>query len=305
MNYQKRCVCIVAMSLMAAAASGADVEIQKDLVYATHQAPDGTTVELEYDIAVPPEGTGPFPLIVCVHAGGWQLGDKKSYRKDLNELAPKGYVAATINYRKPPTFKWPAQAQDVRQAVRFFRENAAKYNIDPKRVGLVGDDAGGHLSLMAAMMAANEEKGVPIEKSSKVLAVVNFFGPPDLRDAKVTSNWVATQVFVGFGKNFEGVMADFLGTSDKNAPVFLEASPFTHVSKESPPILSVIGTEDPLLGVGCFKQFHQLLREQGVAEELLIVEGAKHHYDSIDSLGGSVTRMHEFFDKHVKGTASN
>ncbi|NIA13985.1 MAG: alpha/beta hydrolase fold domain-containing protein [Nitrospiraceae bacterium] len=292
----------VALGMVSAAAES--VKIEKNLVYVVREGADGKKLQLRYDIARPLSGEGPFPLIVCVHAGGWQLGDKKSYRAIMAELASDGYVAVTVNYRTAPKFKWPAQLEDVRTAIRFFRAKADEFNIDPARVGLVGDDCGGHLSMMAGLVAAEEEKDTPIEQSSRVQAVVNFFGAPDLREARVESDWVAAQIFIAFQTNFDGIMADLLGTKDRNAPIYVEASPFSHVSAGAPPILSVIGTADPILKLGPFKTFHQSLRDAGVAEELLIVEGAKHSNKSIDKYGGAIAKMHAFFDKHVKGSAS-
>ena len=294
--------CAVLLTVSAAAAS---VKIEKNLVYAVREGAGGKKIELRYDIARPPTGEGPFPLIMCVHAGGWQLGDKKYFRRDLYEFAPEGYVTVTINYRTAPKHKWPAQLEDVRTAIRFFRAKAGEFNIDPARVGLVGDDCGGHMSLMAGLVAAEEEGDVPIEQSSRVQAVVNLFGPTDLREARVESDWVAAQIFVAFQTNFDGILAELLGTKDQNDPIYIEASPFSHVSAAAPPIMSVIGTVDPVLEPGPFKTFHQLLRDAGVAEELLIVEGAKHHYNSIEKHGGFVAKMHAFFDKHVKGAEAN
>ena len=117
MTYTQRLRLLLAM-LMAlvcatpAAHAAARVTLQKDLVYATV---DG--VDLLYDFAMPPEGNGPFPFVLCIHAGGWQLGNKKSYRDIVKELAGRGYTAATIEYRLTPKYKWPAQLDDVQRAL--------------------------------------------------------------------------------------------------------------------------------------------------------------------------------------------
>ena len=180
---------------MPPAHAAARVTFEKDLVYATV---DG--VDLLYDFAKPPEGNGPFPFVLCIHAGGWQLGNKKSYRGIVKELAGKGYAAATIEYRLTPDHKWPAQLEDVQRAVEFFRANAATHKIDRARIGVVGDDAGAHLALMLALVAARDDAGKPLEQSHRVQAVVNFFAPLDLREWRVNSSWVETLIRIGFMK---------------------------------------------------------------------------------------------------------
>jgi acetyl esterase/lipase len=280
---------------MPSAHAAARATLEKDRVYATV---DG--VDLLYDFAVPPEGNGPFPFVLCIHAGGWQLGNKKSYRDIVKELAGRGYAAATIEYRRTPTHKWPAQLEDVQRAVDFFRANAAKYKIDPARIGVVGDDAGAHLALMLALTAAEKEAGKPVAQSHRVQAVVNFFAPLDLREWRVTSSWVETLIRIGFMKSSEQIIEDFLGTRDRTAPVYAEVSPISHVTAAAPPILTFIGTEDPLVPVAQAQTFHAALKQAGVEEELVIVEGQDHDRENINHDDKAFERMYAFFDKHLK-----
>jgi len=271
------------------------VTLLKDLVYATV---DG--VDLLYDFAMPPEGKGPFPFVLCIHAGGWQLGNKKSYRDIVKELAGRGYAAATIEYRRTPKHKWPTQLEDVQRAVEFFRANASTYKIDPGRIGVVGDDAGAHLALMLALTAAREDAGKPVAQSHRVQAVVNFFGPLDLREWRVNSAWVETKIRIGFFKSSEQIVIDFLGTGDRAAPIYAEVSPITHVAPGAPPILTFIGTEDPLVPVAQAEAFHAALKQAGVEEELVIVEGQDHDRENINRDGKAFERMYAFFDQHLK-----
>jgi acetyl esterase/lipase len=267
------------------------VTLEKDLVYATVGG-----VDLLYDFAAPPEGDGPFPFVLCVHAGAWQLGNKKSYRDIVKELAGKGYAAATIEYRLTPKHKWPAQLDDVRRAIEFFRANAAKLKIDPARIGVVGDDAGAHLALMLALTAAKPDAG----DKGRVQAVVNFFAPLDLREWRVNSAWVETKIRIGFFKSSEQIIIDFLGTDDRTAPIYTEVSPIAHVGLGAPPILTFIGSEDPLVPVAQAQAFHAALKQAGVEEELVIVEGQDHDRENINHDGKAFERMYAFFDKHVK-----
>jgi acetyl esterase/lipase len=213
---------VLNMSLLASptfAARLPEIPIGKDLVYATVGG-----VELKYDWAKPPAGDGPFPFVLCIHAGGWQLGDKRSFRDDLQALAGRGYVAATVNYRLMPKYRWPAQLEDARAAVRYFRSRASDLKIDPARFGAVGDDAGAHLALMLGLLGVKEEKDKPVEQSTRVQAIVSIFGPTDLREIRVTGTWVQIKIFAAFGKSLDQVLADFLGTADRAAPIYYEAS---------------------------------------------------------------------------------
>ena len=275
--------------------AAARVTLQKDRVYATV---DG--VDLLYDFAVPPEGNGPFPFVLCIHAGGWQLGNKKSYRDIVKELAGRGYAAATIEYRLAPDHKWPAQLEDVQRAVEFFRANAATHKIDRARIGLVGDDAGAHLALMLALVAARDDAGKPLEQSHRVQAVVNFFAPLDLREWRVNSSWVETLIRIGFMKSSEQIIEDFLGARDRTAHIYVEVSPISHVTAGAPPILTFIGTEDPLVPVAQAQTFHAALKQAGVEEELVIVEGQDHDRENINHDDKAFERMYAFFDRHLK-----
>ena len=287
-------VCV--MGATAVAKDAAEIVFQKDLAYA--KVGDA---ELKYDIARPGEGNGPFPFVLCIHAGGWQLGDKRSFRDDIRALAARRYVAATINYRLTPGAKWPAQLEDVRTAVRYFRSHAVELKIDPARFGAIGDDSGGHLALMLGLVSAQDEKDKPVEQSARVQAVVNIFGPTDLREWRVNSGWVEAKIRIGFFRSSEQVFEDFLGTRDRTAQICYDASPLAHVTPDSPPILTIVGTADPLITLDQPKAFHEALKKAGVPEEMMIVEGGEHDRKSFAKDSGVDERWEAFFDKYLKG----
>ena len=281
-------------TLNAYAAQIPNIPIVKDQAFTTV---DGS--QLLYDIAKPQKGSGPFPLVLCFHAGGWQLGDKKSYRDIIRQLADRGYVAATVNYRFAPQCKWPGQLEDARTALHFFRQHATQFNIDPNRVAAIGDDVGAHLALMLGLLGSRPEE--PAE--NKIQAVVNFFAPLDLRTWSISSNWLEAQILVAFRKRSETLIVDLLGTADRNAAPFKEASPVTHVSAGAPPVLTVHGTKDPIIPIEQPKAFHAALRQAGVKEDLLIVEGAEHSLASVNTPDNAgEKRMFAFLDQQLKPT---
>ena len=153
--------------------------IAKDLVYAKV---DGR--ELKLDVYWDETAEGTMPLIVCVHGGGWTEGSK-DWCPALR-MVKSGYVAASINYRLSQHAPFPAQIHDCKAAIRWLRAHAKDYHIDPKRIGVWGGSAGGHLVALLGTTGGNKELegsvGGNMEQSSRVQAVCDFFGPTDLFD---------------------------------------------------------------------------------------------------------------------------
>ena len=134
------------------------------------------------DIYLPKAGAGPAPAVLYAHGGSWAYGDKSEVALLAPGLVASGYVVASLNYRLAPQYRWPAQIEDVKCAIRFLKAKAGLYNLDPARIGLWGASAGGHLVSLAGLAgpeAGLEGKGGYPEQSSSVQAVVDMFGPTD------------------------------------------------------------------------------------------------------------------------------
>jgi acetyl esterase/lipase len=263
-----------------------DIPIQKDIVYAKAGGE-----ELKLDLARPAKGEGPFPLVVCLHGGAWQIGHRSSEHAQLRLLAGHGYVAATVGYRLAPKHRFPAQIEDARAAVRFLRAHARDYNIDPNRVAAVGGSAGGHLALLLGLM----------DGPSKVRAVVNYFGPTDLRTWSATPQGDALLKKAVNGRDSNGILEDLVGTSDRKAEAVAKASPITYVDAKDPPVLTFQGTADPLVPTEQAKALHEALKKAGVAEKLVLLEGASHGWGGKEK-ERTDRLMLEFLDKHLKGS---
>src|SRR5262249_12078083 len=110
---------------------------EKDVTFA-HVA--DTTLKL--DLAMPSQGSGPFPAVVCIHGGGWVGGDRKQMAQTIDVLARRGYVAIAPDYRVAPKHRFPACVEDCKTAVRWLRANCGKYRVDTARIGAVGLSAG-------------------------------------------------------------------------------------------------------------------------------------------------------------------
>jgi acetyl esterase/lipase len=234
----------------------------------TYALVDGQPLQL--DLARP--GTsGPHPLVLLLHGGGWEAGDRRDMHDDMLELAARGYVAATVSYRltRAPRNVFPAAVSDVRCAVRWLRARADGFAIDPARVGVLGFSAGAHLASMlgttstdAALDGACDATG-----PAAVQAVVSVAGPQDLR---VNGPYTAEQA---------RLVTNFLGVFPGDAPAVAErASPIAHVSAGAAPFLLVHGTDDGLVPVNHARRMEASLRRAGVSATLLELPGVGHSY---------------------------
>jgi acetyl esterase len=231
-------------------ASGA---LQTDIEFAS---PGGFSLTLD---AWVPEGPGPFPAVVIVHGGSFVRGDKQTYVKPLFEpLTQAGFAWFTINYRLAPQHRFPAAVDDVRSAVAWVRKNAAKYKVDPARIALAGESAGGHLVSFA---------GAQPGPDSRVAAVVSFYGPHDFT--------FRAEEF----KTVPPMIEAFTGVSDldpEGLKRLRQASPATFVSKAMPPYLLIHGTADATVPYAQSVEMCQSMEKAGASCELYTVEGAGH-----------------------------
>jgi acetyl esterase/lipase len=253
--------------------------------------PTGTTVQrdVEYvegggksrclDLYAPDRSDGALPVVVWIHGGGWKTGGKEMGPAPM--LVPHGYAVASINYRLSGEAPWPAQLDDCRAAIRWLRANAAKYNLDPNRIGVWGQSSGGHL---AAML------GVTGDKDGRVQAVCDWSGPQDL-----------VEMFDLKMRNPDGAMdqpvIELLGgpgvaTKQKAA----EASPITHVTKEAPPFLIMHGDNDRLVPLKQSELLDAALRKAGVECKFVVVPGAGHVFGGPDIF----KQVAGFFDQRLR-----
>src|SRR5262245_4479704 len=190
----------------------------------------GGDVDLALDIARPEKLDKPTPCVVFIHGGGWTGGNRKVHVPQILDFAKRGYVSATIQYRLVPKAIFPAQVEDVKCGIRYLRANADKYKIDPNKIGAVGFSAGAHLSMLLGTMDKKdglEGTGGNADQSSKVQAVVAFFGPTDL-----AAEFPTTPVDV------PKLIREFLGgTKDERPESYKAVSPITYVDKDDAPTL--------------------------------------------------------------------
>jgi acetyl esterase/lipase len=251
--------------------------------------PDGQHLQL--DLARPKAGDGPFPAVVCIHGGGFRAGKREGYDAQCVRLAQHGYVAVTITYRLAPKYQFPAAVHDCKAAVRWVRANAAKYKTDPKRIGVMGGSAGGHLAQFLGVTAGVKEfegRDNP-GPSSAVACVVNYYGPSDFTKS--------------YGKSVDAaeVLPLFLGGNLETARrQHIRASPLYWVTPDAAPTLCIHGTEDKYVAHEQAVWLVDRLKAAAVPAELLTLRGAGHGFRGKDAETAE-RAMLAFFDKQLKG----
>jgi acetyl esterase/lipase len=228
-------------------------------------------VELKMDIYFPSNEEGkPVPAVMFVHGGGWSVGDKSrmTFPQLLPLLLKRGYLVASINYRLAPKYKFPAQIEDAKCAVRFLRAHAGEFNLVPNRIGVEGESAGGHLVALLGLTDAGagfEGNGGWSGQSSRVEAVADLFGPADLTNFGIKSNG-----------DYRATAEDVFGATFDGDPVLKRASPVTYISKNAPPFLLLHGNRDEVVPLGQSLELDEKLKAAGVSSTLVIVTNYAH-----------------------------
>ncbi|MCF6222125.1 MAG: alpha/beta hydrolase [Flavobacteriaceae bacterium] len=254
-----------------------------DIVYKTIDSTD-----LKLDIYHLKNRTKPAPLLIFIHGGGWEKGDKQDYLRYLVDFAKKGYITATIAYRFVDKVKMPGQILDIKSAVIWLKEHAAKYNIDRDNIAVIGGSAGGHLALMVGYSSDNPDfKSVEDSSfSSRVQAVVDFYGPTDLT-TKYAREHVTTR-------------GAFNESYDENPKIYAQASPLPYISKDDPPTLIFHGTIDDLVPVNQSDRLEAKLKKYGVPVEYHRLKGWPHTMDATVKVNKySQYYMNQFFEKYI------
>jgi acetyl esterase/lipase len=245
---------------------------------------------LKLDLYQPKRLEGKAPGLILIHGGAWKGGRRTDYRYYCVRLAERGYVVATISYRLVKTATFPAAVQDAKCAVRWLRANAEKYHVDPNRIGVMGGSAGGHLAMMVGYspdVPELEGDGGNQGVSSRVQAVVNFYGPTDLTTPFARNN---------------GVVSDFIGKPyAEAADQYRLASPLTHLTAGDPPTLILHGTIDNVVPIDQADALDKRLAELKVPHEYVRLEGWPHAMDLSEEVNRyCLWHIERFLDKYLK-----
>jgi acetyl esterase/lipase len=279
-------LCVLVGVGLPCVAAAADVREEADVVFAK-----GGGADLKLGLAMPADGDGPFPAVVCIHGGGWVGGDRKQMGQTLQALAKHGYVAVSPDYRLAPHDHFPAPVEDCKAAVRWLRANAGTYKIDPGHIGAVGFSSGAHLACMLGVTDKDdglEGDGGNADQSSRVQAVVSFFGPTDL----TATNWSLDVT----AKNLIPLIG---GTIDEKPEAYRKASPLTYAGKNAAPLLIFHGDADKIVPLEQSRKLADKINAAGGFAHVMVLEGEGHGFRR-EKLVPCVTQMVGFFDGQLK-----
>ncbi|PJI07509.1 MULTISPECIES: alpha/beta hydrolase [Clostridium] len=303
----------------------------KDVVFATVKNDDGKTKKLRMNIFKQNKSSKNTPVLVYIHGGAWAMGDYKCEVNVNTKLAAKatkslnkhkspseyssfksvvkdGITFVSVDYRLSTEAAFPAQIYDVKGSIRYLRANAKKYGIDPNRIAVCGESAGGHLAALLATSGGVKELegdvGGNLNFSSKVIACVDFFGPTDLlsmgpeMDPSIQSPADAAKMhdspdaaeskLLGFDKSGQGVgvLRQLRDKNDTSSPYWSKVklaelgSPINNVTSDDPPTFIAHGGNDTLVPIKESLKFSLALTHAGVKNTFMTYSKDPHGYQS-------------------------
>lgn len=298
----------VALALSIVEASAYDVTIRRGIEYVEH---DG--VKLHGDLYHPwsreRERLPVVPVVIAVHGGGWRSGTPATYKHWGSHLAESGFAVFAIEYRLTNQKPYPAAVYDVRAAVQYVRAHAAALAIDPERIALMGDGAGGHLAALVAL--ANSEPQFSSEYKSDpnagtpatVKAAAVFYGIFDL-----AAQWKHDQV----ARPLDQVTGKFLGSTPvANRQLYVEASPvsYTTTDRNKPAFLVIYGTSDEVVDAAEQSQpFQAALRQAQFLAPKIEIPSVGHNWvpdpfnDPLSPNNYVSARLLRFLEKSLIGS---
>ena len=261
------------------------------LIYA--ETEDGV---LRMDVIYDGQAGEKKPAIVWVHGGAWFLPGvtrKSRPEKRFLELAKKGYLLASIDYRYAQIRPFPCQLEDCKCAVRFLRANAEMLGIDPERIGFWGESCGGQAAGLMSITEGQqpyEDKGGYAGVSSEIKAAVAWYGALDYKafheDRKAESPDYMDAYEVIYG-----------GTEGETKEVFEWTNPINHIEKKHCPILSMSSDADPSIPYQANIEFCERAGDYGNIAKNIVIHGQGHGYLTGEDVDKAV---YEFFDEYLK-----
>ncbi|MGJ8643503.1 MAG: alpha/beta hydrolase fold domain-containing protein [Luteolibacter sp.] len=249
-------------------ASAADFKTTKDVTFTPASWPAPLVADFYQSVA-----DNPIPAVLLIHGGGW---NNKERRSDMTAIAKsltkRGYFVMNTTYRLTPDWKFPAQTEDINEALAYMRRNATELNIDPDRIATFGYSAGAHLASLAGL-----------DPKNRVKAIVSGGTPADLR---FWPNGKLTGLLLG-------------GPLKGNEDIYREASPVTHITPNSPPVFLYHGTGDTLVPTKHTETYIASLEKHQVTHEVYWIKGRSHimtHLFPAQAISESI----DFLDQHLK-----
>ncbi len=241
--------------------------VRKDVVYTGTNWPTSQLADFYL-----PSSVKPTPAVLLIHGGGWN-GEESRYEMAgiARSLAKRGYFVMNATYRLTPDWKFPAQTDDLGQALEYMLKHSVELNIDTSRLATFGYSAGGHLAALIGLDPANGVKAIIAGGAPSNLS----FWP----DGKLTG------LLLG-------------GPVKGNEALYRKASPVHHVKKDSPPVFIYHGTADDLVPIEHPKALIAALEKQGVEHETYWIEGRSHIFAHLFP-AQAISKAIDFLDENL------
>ena len=234
--------------------------------------PDGYTAQIDIiytevsgwkgrmDLYTNPASEIPTPVIINIHGGGWNHGEKES-QTGFGSFFKNGYAVANVEYRLVDVAKAPAAIEDVRCALIYLYQHAKELNIDTTKIVVMGGSSGGHLALMAGLLANDRKFDLTCQYRSeiKVAAIINKYGVTDLVPL---AGWKSAK--------------EWLGNGYENKAFVESVSPLYYVTEKSPPVFIVHGDADPIVPYKQSVVLYEKLKASNVKTVFLTIPGGQH-----------------------------
>ncbi|MEQ6353391.1 alpha/beta hydrolase fold domain-containing protein [Lysinibacillus sp. M3] len=266
----------------------------KDIIFG--KTTDGVELKLDVWPANEKLENTRTPAVIKVHGGGWVEGSKASAPYLNQWLSELGFTVFDIDYRMPPQAGWKDEVADVKSAIGWVVEHADTYKIDPKKINLMGDSAGGNLAMLAAYSMGDTtlppSTNVP---SVPINTVINFYGPSDM------TKFYENNPSPGYVQN---VMKEYIrGTPSQFPDRYQKLSPINYIGGHTPPTIMFLGTSDSLVPTEQAKILGKELSMNHVHHEIYYLPKAEHVYDGVlGSLNTQITyeKLKTFLQKYNK-----
>lgn len=270
------------------------VKLMADIPYADTENP---AQRLDLLLPAKREEGKALPVIVFIHGGAWQSGDKLSGRSQVARFVESGdYAGASVEYRLSGEAQWPAQIHDCKAAIRWIKAHAKEHGLDAEKIAVWGSSAGGHLVAMLGVSGDVPELegtlGKHADQSSRVTCVADWFGPTNL----LTMGDFPSKVEHNTPDSPESRLIG--GAVQENKDKARNASPMNWVSSGDAPVFIAHGTADPVVPYNQTEVFEAALKKAGVPVSVQTIEEGGHGGFDGPELNA---RVKAFFDKQLRG----
>ena len=244
-------------------------------------------VENKVDLYLPQNASGPTPVYMYIHGGGWRGGSKERYFLRALPYLEMGWAVVNVQYRLRHVSRAPAAVEDCLCALHWVKSNAEDYNFDASRIVVGGNSAGGHLSLTTGMIPSSSglDLGCEVKDGLGVAAIINWYGITDVGDLVQ-------------GENEKSYAVEWMGSLPDRLDVARRVSPLSYVREGLPPFFTIHGTADPTVPYQHAVRLHDALTEAGVSNELHTVPGGLHGRFTRDEMETIYGKIHHFLARH-------